>query len=375
MAGVEVKLYKQQGSKWEEQGTVTTNASGNYHFPSLDIGDYYRVEVLASNFAAGGALEGFTPTNQPDNMDESDQLTASDPVDWTLDFGYRFTNNFYTIGNYVWYDDNSDGVQDAGESGINGVTLDLHQDSDGDGVIDAGEPLLATDTTDANGNYSFGNLANGDYIVDVTDENNVLTGYYQTAGLAPWPVTISGASQDDIDFGYVYDAANGSIGDFVWDDADQDGEQDAGEVSLANITVWLREDEDGDGVIDPEDDLLATASTDSNGNYDFTGLASGNYIVDVDETDGDLPSGAFLTTNNDPLSVSLAPGEDYNDADFGFDPAPTAVTLSTFVARPVRTVPGSKGVFSLWSWLGLAGLLVPAMGRLIWMKRRWLDLV
>ena len=365
VAGVEVKLYRKKGSKWEEQGTVTTDANGNYHFPSLDLGKYYRVEVLASNFASGGPLEGFTPTNQPDNMDESDELTASDPVDWTLDFGYRFTSNSYSIGDYVWYDDDSDGQQDAGESGIEDVTLDLYQDSNGDGVIDAGEPLLGTATTDANGNYLFENLANGDYIVDITDENNVLTGYGQTAGLDPWPVTISGDSRDDIDFGYVYDAANGSIGDYVWDDADEDEEQDAGESPLANVTVWLYQDEDGDGVIDPEDDLLATASTDTNGNYDFTSLASGNYIVDVDENDPDLPRGAFLTTNNDPLSVSLAPGEDYNDADFGFDPAPTAVTLSSFVARPVNAVPGGQGAFFFRAWLGLAGLLVLAMGGFI----------
>lgn len=367
VAGVELKLYKKKGSKWEEQGTVTTDANGNYHFPQLDIGGggkYYRVEVLTSNFASGGALEGFTPTNQPDNMDESDKLTASDPVDWTLDFGYRFTSNSYSIGDYVWYDDDSDGQQDAGESGIQDVTLALYQDSDGDGVIDDGEPLLATDTTDADGNYSFDNLANGDYIVEVTDENNVLTGYLQTAGLDPWPVTISGSSRDDIDFGYVYDAGNGSIGDYVWDDADEDGEQDAGEEGIGDITVWLYEDEDGDGVIDPEDDLIATASTDSNGNYDFTGLASGNYIVDVDESDPDLPSGAVLTTDNDPLSVSLAPGEDYNDADFGFDPAPTAVTLSLLVARSESTVPAGQGPFSFWSWIGLVGLIVLAMDQI-----------
>lgn len=374
VAGVQVKLYRKKGSKWEEQGTITTDANGNYHFPSLDIGKYYRVEVLASNFASGGPLEGFTPTNQPDNMDESDELTASDPVDWTLDFGYRFTDNSYSIGDYVWYDDDSDGVQDAGESGIEDVTLALHKDSDGDGVIDDGEPLLANDTTDANGDYSFGNLVNGDYIVEVTGENNVLTGYLQTAGLDTWPVSISGASRDDIDFGYVYDAGNGSIGDYVWDDVDQDREQDAGEEGIADITVWLYEDEDGDGVIDPEDDLLATASTDGDGNYDFTSLASGNYIVDVDENDPDLPSGAFLTTDNDPLSMTLTSGQDYNDADFGFDPPPTAVTLSSFVAGSVSTVPGGQGVLSLWRWLGLVSLLAPPIGGLIWAKRHWLDL-
>ena len=138
-------------------------------------------------------------------------------------------------------------------------------------------------------------------------------------------------------------------------------EQDPGEVAIADITVWLYEDEDGDGVIDPEDDLLATASTDGNGNYDFTNLASGSYIVDVDENDPDLPSGAYLTTSNDPLSVTLTPGQDYNDADFGFDPPPTAVTLSSFLARFVSTAPASQGSLSFWPWVGLACLAILAM--------------
>ena len=89
--GVEVMLYRKQGSNWVEEGTLTTDADGIYYFPRLDIGGvgkYYRVEVLASNFAPGGPVAGLIPTNQPDNMDESHKLTSTDPVDLTLDFGY-----------------------------------------------------------------------------------------------------------------------------------------------------------------------------------------------------------------------------------------------------------------------------------------------
>ena len=39
---------------------------------------------------------------------------------------------------------------------------------------------MATTTTDANGNYSFGNLPDGTYTVDVTDEANVLDGTWQS---------------------------------------------------------------------------------------------------------------------------------------------------------------------------------------------------
>ena len=55
------------------------------------------------------------------------------------------------IGNLVWEDTDSDGVQDAGEAGIAGVSVELRK----------GATLLATATTDANGNYIFSNDPNG----------------------------------------------------------------------------------------------------------------------------------------------------------------------------------------------------------------------
>jgi SdrD B-like domain/Secretion system C-terminal sorting domain len=51
------------------------------------------------------------------------------------------------IGNRVWKDIDGDGIQDANEPGIAGVTINLYND--------AGTALLATTTTDANGNWYF----------------------------------------------------------------------------------------------------------------------------------------------------------------------------------------------------------------------------
>lgn len=51
------------------------------------------------------------------------------------------------IGNRVWTDTDSDGVQDAGEAPISGLTVQLVQ----------GSTVIATATTDANGNYYFSN--------------------------------------------------------------------------------------------------------------------------------------------------------------------------------------------------------------------------
>ncbi len=55
----------------------------------------------------------------------------------------------------VYLDDNNNGVYNISESGFNGVDVDLYSDDNGNGIIDGGEAKLATETSDANGAYSF----------------------------------------------------------------------------------------------------------------------------------------------------------------------------------------------------------------------------
>ena len=76
-----------------------------------------------------------------------DQATVSTPApgvnDLSFDFGFTQP---VTIGDFVFKDTNGNGIQDAGELGIAGVTVHLF------------DPLgnsLATAVTDANGNYTF----------------------------------------------------------------------------------------------------------------------------------------------------------------------------------------------------------------------------
>lgn len=61
------------------------------------------------------------------------------------------------LGDKVWYDDNQDGIQDAGEDGVENILVKLFTCDD---------VLVATDTTDENGNYLFPNLVPGSYKVE-----------------------------------------------------------------------------------------------------------------------------------------------------------------------------------------------------------------
>ncbi|MBN1920292.1 MAG: hypothetical protein JW892_03550, partial [Anaerolineae bacterium] len=112
----------------------------------------------------------------------------------------------------------------------------------------------------------------------------------------------------------------GSIGDRVWQDENRDGNQTA-ELGISGIKVSLYYDKNGDGKLDSGDVWLKDQDTSGTGtsNYDFTQLPAGKYIVKVDTTDSDLPTGYGPTTATY-YAVTLATGQDYNDADFGFGP-------------------------------------------------------
>jgi hypothetical protein len=63
-----------------------------------------------------------------------------------------------SIGDFVWYDLNHNGIQDAGEPGINGVQVTLYNSAN---------TLVGTKTTDINGKYLFSDLALGTYSAKV----------------------------------------------------------------------------------------------------------------------------------------------------------------------------------------------------------------
>ena len=92
------------------------------------------------------------------------------------------------IGNLVWDDKDSDGIQDPGEAGAPGVLVELYGDLNGNGVLDAGEPLLTSTTTNSAGYYSFsdsqhGLVYGGHYIIAIAASNG--TGALDGATASP----------------------------------------------------------------------------------------------------------------------------------------------------------------------------------------------
>ncbi|MEZ4913620.1 MAG: SdrD B-like domain-containing protein [Chitinophagales bacterium] len=181
-----------------------------------------------------------------------------------------------SIGDYVWFDENGDGIQDPGEQGIPNVTVTLTY-PDGTTV---------TTTTDDTGHYLFDNLPAGNYVVTVGEgpENYGLT----TTGT--YNVNL-GSGEDFLNADFGFDTA--SLGNYVWIDSNANGIQDAGEQGLNGVNVILT---------DAAGNFVASTTTANGGYYLFDNLAAGNYIVTFE-----LPDGYNFTT--------MGGGDDQNNTD------------------------------------------------------------
>ena len=192
-----------------------------------------------------------------------------------------------TIGDLAWLDSDGDGLRDAGEPGLKGITVSLYE---------ADDTFLNSTTTAADGTYSFGGLAASEYYLIFSTPPTGFGLSLQTVGANdaidsdPDPSTGKTANIDvtpgvvnsSIDAGFM---ATG-VGDYVWLDANEDGLQTGDESGVPGITVELR--------LSSNNSLVATKTTDANGAYSFTGVTPNTYKVAITG----LPAGYTFTSQN-----------------------------------------------------------------------------
>ncbi|WP_261303569.1 SdrD B-like domain-containing protein [Paenibacillus andongensis] len=282
--GIKVNLYKTSNPTTVFDSTFT-DVTGIYQFTNLDPGSYFVEFITPAGY-------GITPKDQgSDDTLDSDAEPATGKTasvtlssgdnNTTLDAGlYLLTNG--SLGDIVWDDLNANGLQDAGEPGISGVTVELY-----DANTNA---HLATKTTNAGGLYLFTNL--------------LLTGNYKVKFLKPNGFKESPAnagsddskdSDRDLSTGFSHDVSLltsindltvdagfyklATLGDKLFVDANTNGIQDAGEVGYPNVTVKLYRS-------DAPTTAILTTTTDTNGNYLFENLEPGSYIVSFASVSG-----------------------------------------------------------------------------------------
>ncbi|WP_302701410.1 SdrD B-like domain-containing protein [uncultured Actinomyces sp.] len=219
----------------------------------------------------------------------------------------------HRLSGKVYYDANDSSSYTDGEEGFKDITVELLRP---DGSV------VATTTTDADGNYSFTRLAAGDYTVKVTKAGAIadLTQTEDpdaTKDSSSGTVTLNAGNpvQENINFGYVKKHA---ISGTVYLDQNRDKAKDGGDIAQSGVTVKL---------VDASGAVVATTTTDADGNYSFTGLNDGTYTVQVDKTgplasteqtedpsgNGDSRSQAITFTRSDPdvTNVNFGYAEDY----------------------------------------------------------------
>ena len=372
--------------------TDVTDNTGYYLFEGLLAGDY-RVRIPATNFDQPGDVLYRYVSSTPDAIlagdlddnglgllpDAATGITSGaitlgnapgEPTgegtggvasfvrdsqsNLTVDFG------FYTLslGNRVWFDANNNGLDDS-EPGAALVEVRL-LDQDGNPVDN---PFLAgqqpyTLTTDAQGYYTFTNLIQGAYLVEIVpppgftsstgtdyspvgpyepapgadavvvdaDDNGANTG----AVIRTLPVTLTpgnepvvdantGATANfTVDFGLV---ASYSLGNRVWYDADNNGLISGSEVGIDGVVVELYH-ADANGAITGT--VILTDVTAAGGYYRFDNLPPGDYIVVI-------PAGNFLTGGKLNTFVSsnvdaVNPNDDVDSDDNGPGVQPDPVT-------------------------------------------------
>ncbi|MBO0948159.1 SdrD B-like domain-containing protein [Fibrella forsythiae] len=239
-----------------------------------------------------------------------------------------------SLGDKVFADVNRNGVYDAGDAPIAGVTVTL---------ISSGTVVAVTTTASSGtgiGCYSFTGLTPGvPYSVSFTTP----AGYTATTPLSSTDTTIdsnpingisapvtltAGENNPTIDAGYVLLPA--SLGDYVWFDTNGNGQQDPGESGVTSVTAVLCDA--------ASDSVISTTVTDGAGKYLFTELNPGSYIVKFT-----APTGTTFTTPNS--------GTDATDSDVD------SLTGTT----------GSTGVYSLTAGeqnLTVDAGLIPLLGSL-----------
>jgi len=236
----------------QEERDVTLTLNGHWY-----VGEVQIAVKSGNGFVLGSVLGPICDGNGGGNNGGGDP----DPV--------------YNISGVVFYDVNENGVQDAGEPGIEGVDVTLN-----DGTVVY---------TDIDGYYLFTDLFAGDYVVIVGEYND-------RAHTTPSVVDVTIVDSDMVvDFGFEPYHVSG----VVFYDVNGNGTQDVDEPGLEGVEVVL-----SDG---------STVFTGADGGYYFGGLLPGDYTVTVDELDG------FTATTLTSVDLTIVDSDPVVDFGFALD--------------------------------------------------------
>ena len=330
LAGVSVQLVSDvNGNGLADPGepvvaSTQTGTNGFYTFSGLVAGKYVVSESDQPGYVSTGDAAGLNDNQAGVSVTAGTQQTGVDFYD---------VQGLTTIGNLVWEDLNGNGVQEAGEPGISGVTV---------GLYDSASNLLQTVQTGAAGAYAFTNIAQGIYVLRTTAPAGyaastryaggepALDSDMDPAGWSGAVTVAAGAERNDFDFGLYVPAM---VEGYLFKDKDGNDVRNTGDATLIGLEVRL--------VVNGA--VIATTMSDGSGYYKFEDVPAGTVSVlvsRVESTLADVPdstdpmrnravadaAGAYAVIVYTVLSgQGVVAGRSSETLNFGF----TAVPLST----------------------------------------------
>eukprot|EP01125_Pyxidicula_operculata_P008579 TRINITY_DN2870_c0_g2_i1.p1 TRINITY_DN2870_c0_g2~~TRINITY_DN2870_c0_g2_i1.p1 ORF type:complete len:1803 (+),score=387.95 TRINITY_DN2870_c0_g2_i1:475-5883(+) len=282
--------------------TTTTDASGAYIFNCASFNTDYQVRIPLNQSSLKGRAP-VAPGNGTSNADSNGLMnedmsyvystnvtvTASTVTNDTIDFGF---SDAATLSGIIFCDQNLDGVFNVNEPLIPFSVVNL--------IFAYTTPPFASFTVktvaDANGFYRFDHVpvasdlqitmlqsTNPTLNVDNTTVPGTPSGYTRIANIT---------NQTSMSFGFRGD----SIGDYVWNDVNRNGIQDASDTPIGGVVVELRNN----------NVVISTVTTDTRGLYSFACLQDGIYTVSIQYTSSSnaialsnfVPTGYYLGTGN-----------------------------------------------------------------------------
>ena len=374
--------------------TVDTFNIADSSDPDTNVNDNDNGIGIGAGQVGSGVLT-MAPGETGMNISTSDANgTTSDS---SIDFGFV---PVYSLGNRVWFDTDNDSFQGASEVGVDNVLVQLYA-ADGVGNpigIAQGTTFTSGGGYYRFDNLAAGDYVVVIPADNFTDNglNDILVGYWSSdttlvntggldEGAAPDPDTdtdlddngtrqingdvisraitlgpgiveplseadpltnpvtgeaADGQSNRTVDFGFYLV----EISDQVFVDVEQNGVFSANDLVLPGATIQLfaangvTEIPVGtDGILGTPDDMAGGVSTDLNGQYLFSGLPQGTYVVSV------LPPGNYQsTTDAGAVNDTTDPNSNTDNNDNGVG---TAVGI--VASNPVTILPGVAGTSNI----------------------------
>lgn len=290
MAGVVVDLYNAIGIFID---SYTTDASGNYQFSNITVGNY---EVRMNSVPTGYAITSTIPLS----VTVTDSVIAPNN-----NIGLQQTPQ---ITGKVFADADNSGTFNAGDSWLQGATVKLWTGG-------VGGSLIATTMTDVNGAYEFrpliGAAGSVTYTIDVDQAAAPISGAALTTGNEPQTATATPGSTHTLsNIGYHI---SGSIPGYVYEDLNSSGTFDGTPTdgAISGVTLML---------YDASMTLITSVVSQADGSYNFSGVTPGNYFVEARNPYlGYLAfSPAVVSPATYPLLAVTIAGGAATSQDFGF---------------------------------------------------------